>query len=338
MICDRCFASVKEGSEFCPECGAPIGSSPAEGSDAEIYTELARANLLRMRGDYATAMEQCRAILRRFPNNVSANQLLGDLCHESGDLEQAKEWYELALDIAPSHAQIQKKLKDVRERLEHAETQGLVEQLGLPPSKPKNGLMAAGLAVLVIAVGAVAYVVGTNKPVNEAGPKLSMSQAPPTTPQTNSNPPEQTNPPVSTPAPSQGTGEETALVQLVAQRSIHGAKLAGLVIDPRTSHLTLTYLVANGEDRKAIGAELAATTFDNAPSIRLITIRAIESGSVVYAADARREAYEETKAEAWRHENGDDASVIARHMLTQEWPAPESSVPPVNTGEGETGP
>lgn len=338
MICDRCFASVKEGSEFCPECGAPIGSGPAEGSDAEVYAELARANLLRMRGDYATAMEQCRAILRKFPNNVSANQLLGDICEEKGDLDQAKEWYELALDIAPSHAQIQKKLKDVREKLEHAETRGLVEQLGLPPSKPKNGLIAAGLATIVIGVGVVAYILGTNKPIAEStAPKMSVSQAPPTVQPEDPAPQEPAvSPPAATPSP--GSSEEVALLQLVGQRSMNGAKLAALGIDPRTSHLTLTYLLANGEDRKSIGAELAATTFENAPTIRLITIRAIENGSLAYVADARREAYDETKSEAWKQANGDSASAIANHLLTQEWPASAATFPPVDTGEGESAP
>jgi Tfp pilus assembly protein PilF len=101
---------VKPGAGFCPECGAPIGTAPAEGSDAAIYPELARVNLLRLRGDYKAAQDHCRAVLRKFPNNVTANQLLGDLCQETGDLSQAKEWYELALDIAPNHAHIQQKL------------------------------------------------------------------------------------------------------------------------------------------------------------------------------------------------------------------------------------
>ena len=343
VICDRCFASVKEGSEFCPECGAPIGSSPAEGSDAAIYSELARANLLRMRGDYKSALDQCRTILRKFPNNVSANQLLGDLCLETGDLEQAKEWYELALDIAPNHAQLQKKLKDVREKLEHQETQGLVEQLGLPPSKPKNGLMAAGLAVLVLAVGGIAYVIGSNKQkVDSPLPKPTVSNAPVSNPQ-NTNPSVE-NPvqdrPASTPVvtPAQGSSEETALAQLIGQRSPNGAKIASLVIDPRTSQLTLTFRVAAGEDRKAIGAELAGTTLENSPSVRLVTVRAVENDAVVFVADARREAYEETKSEAWKTSNGSDPAAFAKHLLTQEWPATVPDPAPVNTGEGNPGP
>jgi len=331
MICERCFATVKQGSEFCPECGAPMGNGPAEGSDAAIYTELARANLLRMRGEYKGALDQCRTILHKFPNNVSANQLLGDLCAETGDLAQAKEWYELALDIAPNHAQIQKKLNDVQQTLEHAETEGLVEQLGLPPSKPKNGLVAVSLAVLVLGVGAVAYVLGTQKPnVNSAnGVTRTEIQAPATTsdnpqpdpPQADSQP---TNPTTS-PANAVGSTEETSLTQLVSQRSANGSRLLGQVMDPRTNLLTLTYKAEPSDDKRNVGAELAATTFENGPNVRLITLRAIENGAVAFVADARREAYEETKAESWKQENGTDPGALAKHILTQEWPATQPS-------------
>ncbi len=344
-MCDRCFASVKVGSEFCPECGAPIGSSPAEGSDSEIYTELARANLLRMRGDLPAAMDQCRTILRKFPNNVSANQLLGDLCQEGNDLEQAKEWYELALDIAPSHAQLQQKLKSVRERLEFQETQGLVEQLGLPPSKPKNGLMAMGLAVLVLAVGGIAYVVGANKkPTASPLPTRTVTQAPPESsgdgssvsqaPDQNSTTPNSVTPP----SALKGSAEETALAQLVGQRSTNGGKLESLAIDPRTSLLTVTFRVAAGEDRKAIAAEIAGVALENSPNTRLVTVRAIENEALVYIADVRRESYEETKTDAWKQANGSDSSAYAKHVLSQEWPAAETNQTPINTEEGNPGP
>ncbi|MBC8064109.1 MAG: tetratricopeptide repeat protein [Chlorobia bacterium] len=335
MICERCFASVKGGSEFCPECGGPMGSGPAEGSDAAIYPELARANLLRMRGDHKAALEQCRMILHKFPNNVTANQLLGDLCAELGDLEQAKEWYELALDIAPNHAQIQKKLKAVRGQLEHAETEGLVEQLGLPPTKSKNGLVAAGLATLVIGVGAIAYVIGTQKDASDsnAAPKQTSVQAPISN-LGSSQPPKQDPVPNGTTAPVptvQGPSDEVSLTQLIAQRSANGTKLLGLTVDPRSNLMILTYRVEAADDKKLIASELAGVAFDNSPSVRVITLRAVEGGTVAYVADARREAYEETKTEAWKQQNGSEPATVAKHLLSQEWPAnptPAENPPP----------
>lgn len=339
MICDRCFATVKHGSEFCPECGAPMGEGPAEGSDAAIYPDLARANLLRMRGDYKAALQHCRTILHKFPNNVTANQLLGDLCLEIGDMPQAKEWYELALDIAPNHTQIQKKLNDVRQKLEQQETEGLVEQLGLPPSKPKNGLIAVALSILVIGIAIVAYILGTKKPSTEVAgtPTKTEIKAPVVTPpdntgatattgvETPTNPAPNTS---TTPPSTQGSTEDSSLFSLVAQKSANGSKLIGLVVDPRTSLLTLTYRVESTDDKRLVGAELAATALDNSSTTRLITLRAVENGALAYLADVRREAYEETKTDAWRQANGTELSAIAKHILSQEWPA--STEPPAS--------
>ncbi len=325
-ICERCFASVKGGAEFCPECGAPMGKGPAEGSDAAIYPELARANLLRMRGDYAAALDQCRSILRKFPNNVTANQLLGDICVETDDLEQAKEWYELSLDIAPNSETIEKKLNSVKQKLEHRETEGLVEQLGLPPTKSRGGLLALGLAVLVLGVGAIAYVIGMHAktPASEAGPKMTSVSAPPNQPKENPNSTGETTgtatPPTNTPTNEPvATAEERSLSQLIAQRSAEGAKLVGLAIDPRSGLLTLTYIVGQGDDERAIAAKLAEAAFDNSPTTRVLTVRALRDGTLTYTADAHRETYEETKTDVWKSQNGNDPGAAAKHFLTQEW-------------------
>lgn len=320
-----------------------MGKGQAEGSDGAIYPELARANLLRMRGDYAAALTQCRSILRKFPNNITANQLLGDICVETDDLEQAKEWYELALDIAPDSEQIEKKLNSVRQRLEHQETEGLVEQLGLPPSKPKNGLLAAGLAVLVLGVGVIAYMVGTNAPKKvDTGPKRTTINAPienPTTGGTTDGS-AQTNPapgPSTSPGPSTvatGTAEERGLMQLLGQRSTEGAKITGLVQDPRSGLLVLTFNAASGEDARLTALKLAEAAFENSPATRIVTLRAIRDGALAYTADAHRETYEETKTEGWKAQNVNDPAAIAKHILTQEWPADTTtSTPPANDGQ-----
>jgi len=331
IICERCFASVKTGSEFCPECGAPMGKGQAEGSDAAIYPELARANLLRMRGDYAAALTQCRSILRKFPNNVTANQLLGDICVETDDLEQAKEWYELALDIAPDSAQIEKKLSAVRQRLEHQETEGLVEQLGLPPSKPKNGLLALGLATLVLGVGIIAYLVGMNvtKKTTSAGPKRTTVNAPLETPQNGAtsggsdkgDPGPGTMMSPGSGASAVGTTEERGLMQLLGQRSTEGAKVTSVALDPRSGLLAITFNAGGSEDARTVAAKLAEAAFENNPTTRIVTLRAIRDGNLAYTADAHRETYEETKTDAWKAQNANDPTALARHILTQEWPA-----------------
>ena len=98
--CPKCFAVVKLGAEFCPECGATL--DPASGgSDQEVYNDLAKANLLRNRHQMPEAIEVALGILRKYPNNATAHTLLGDIYAELDDLKQAAEWYEMALDLSP---------------------------------------------------------------------------------------------------------------------------------------------------------------------------------------------------------------------------------------------
>gem|GEM_PF-4072257 len=81
IICDFCFAMNPQGAHICEECGAPLveGKEAGDESDQLVYRDLARANLQRMRGDFAAARETCLSILRRYPNNATTQGLLGDI-------------------------------------------------------------------------------------------------------------------------------------------------------------------------------------------------------------------------------------------------------------------
>lgn len=150
-------------AEFCAECGAPLKDAPGVGgSDAEVYPELAKANLARMRKEWKQAEDICLAILRRFPNNHSANTLLGDIAAEKGDLEQAAEWYELALDIVPDDSDTKVKLEAARQEMATKQTQTTVETLGIPAKRAPIGLYA--MIVLVLGAFVVAAVVMMNRP------------------------------------------------------------------------------------------------------------------------------------------------------------------------------
>ena len=156
------------GSEFCAECGAPLTDAPGVGgSDAEVYPELARANLARMRKEWKQAEDICLSILRRFPNNHSSNTLLGDIAAERGDLEQAAEWYELALDIVPDDEETKLKLQTAKDELSTRQTQTTVETLGIPPKRAPIALYL--MITLVVAAFTVATVMMLNKP-KETGP------------------------------------------------------------------------------------------------------------------------------------------------------------------------
>ena len=67
----------------------------------EAYTLLAQANLLRMRGCWDEAVDKCMAALRLAPQNASAQSLLGDIYENQGRMDDAAQWYRMALDVNP---------------------------------------------------------------------------------------------------------------------------------------------------------------------------------------------------------------------------------------------
>jgi hypothetical protein len=88
------------------------GSLPSRG---DLNALLARANLLRMRGQWAEAVERCTEALRLDPYSAAAHSLLGDIYENQGRLEKAIHWYELALDHDPDSVADKAKLTRARE-------------------------------------------------------------------------------------------------------------------------------------------------------------------------------------------------------------------------------
>ena len=79
----------------------PGGAVPDPTLPREAYTLLAQANLLRMRGRWDEAVDKCMAALRLAPQNASAQSLLGDIYENQGRLDDAIQWYRMALDVNP---------------------------------------------------------------------------------------------------------------------------------------------------------------------------------------------------------------------------------------------
>ena len=156
-FCARCFAPVEKGEAYCPDCGAPTGEA-APGADSAVHGELAQANLLRLRGDLDGSEKALLSILRRFPNDPHAHEMLGDVCDERGEGDRAKEWYELALDLAPNSTEVRRKLQETGQRNEARATADTAEVLGLPPATPPAAwwplAVAGALLILAIAVAA----------------------------------------------------------------------------------------------------------------------------------------------------------------------------------------
>ncbi len=287
IVCPKCFAPLKAGTEFCPECGASIAKG-SEGSDTEVYQELSRANLLRMRGNSKEAIDVCLGILRRFPNNVTSHALLGDIYAENGDLKQAAEWYEMAIDLAPDSELERNKLAKVRERIAEKESAQTVKQLGIPAKADNSKMWGWAMAGGIVVVGILAFFIGRGVNSNP-GPKAARIESPVTIP---NNVEEKPNPPVS------GSAEVTRVVtddtELNKLRSSapFGADIVSLQVDPRGPDLSITVKAPFGADTKALAAQVAQHVFTSFGNLRKLTVRLVTQGNFVLLADVERVKYD----------------------------------------------
>ncbi len=116
-------AALYEDLYVCPRCRRPqtfAGECPRcrEMADQELSPLLARAHLLRMRGQWADAAEECARVLERASGNATAHSLLGDLCLDQGKVDEARHWYQLAIELNPQGEADRARLARAEELLE----------------------------------------------------------------------------------------------------------------------------------------------------------------------------------------------------------------------------
>lgn len=183
MVCPKCFTEIPETSAFCLECGARIkedtvDSLYAEGSDREVYPDIARANLLRMRGQWEEAAQICINVLRRFPSNETAHALLGDIYSDQGQFEEATHWYEILVDLVPSNAVYRAKLDQLRaiKTMKEAEQKPPLPLMGVSET-PKPGWSPSQRAWIYTLLSILA--IGTVVSAFVAGMRMTLSRPAP---------------------------------------------------------------------------------------------------------------------------------------------------------------
>jgi hypothetical protein len=72
---------------------------------------LARAKLMRQRGQWDESIAICTDALRRCPDSVTAYSLLGEIYESMGKLEDASQWYAMAVERDPGNYQEKQKLE-----------------------------------------------------------------------------------------------------------------------------------------------------------------------------------------------------------------------------------
>jgi len=345
IFCDKCFTPSPKGSEFCQNCGAALSSKPgAEGSDVVVYPQLAQVNLLRMRSRFKEAEETCLAILHQYPHNLSANVLMGDLAAEQGNLDQAVQWYELALDIDPDSAALKTKLEAARTKNEDTVVQTVVQELGLPPEKPKTLLVAliSLAAILLLGLGAwFAYKSAkASTDANKIDSPILIGQG--TAGGGGS----------AGPSPVGASGldkkvqpvseDDLALTKLLAAKTSQTAFFVDARFDLATDGIVITYNAPQDKDERDIGAKLATESFDLVKEnmqrdVAQVALRAIRDKKLFYSAVVKRDAYEATQATDWQDAHKEDYQAFLKAVLSDEKHAPPpAGDKPAATG-GETG-
>lgn len=305
-LCDKCFGLLEEDALFCTECGASVAEG-VEGSDAIVYPDIARANLARMKGNEEEAERICLGILKRYPNNVSAHILLGDIHSDSGRLEEAMQWYDLASALAPENTILKQKLERVRESLHRQNETDAAARLEVSESK-SHVWTSVGIVLLILAFGALTFWYGKMRA--EAGLRESLASTEPidingvvppksTIPKEEPAPPAQDEPPAdqpptasqSSPGVATMTPDEQALLQAV-KRMVGNAEGQALSVVWSSPVAVVNGVRPEGwtEDDVALFVALAAkAVLDAAADVSVVEVRIFGSTGLLHASRIPRD-------------------------------------------------
>ncbi len=244
----------------------PIPTDRA-GLPREAYALLAQANLCRMRGQWDAATKKCMQVMTLAPNNASAQSLLGDIYDNQGFLDDAIQWYRMALDVQPDSPADRLKLTRLLEAKARqlppvfpapipaptaappppapSALQRWQERLGdKPDALVKWAALAAGLLVVLVVVVALVQIQAASRvPVHEvsAPPVVLPALAPPPAPSAAPAPTASSAKPPSAMPRDPGEADLLAKLQAAPALSALSITVSDAQIDPRTGRLTLTY-------------------------------------------------------------------------------------------------
>lgn len=334
--CPRCFALNDGIAPFCHECGASIDGTN-EGSDSEVYQDLAKANLLRLRGDSKAAADVCLGILRRYPNNATAHSLLAEIHYQQDDLKQAAEWYEMALDLQPDAVREREMLQKIREKLAATQKKEVVEALEIKP-KPVFAWYVVATAVTVVAVGAAAFAIGSatgkkttakpDQPVKEpiTFPAKQLPEA---------AQPEKPQPQLQPVDASAAVTDDANLLAQIKATGKKGTIVSTVLFDPSSMHATVTAVSEAGARADVTALYLIGDVFVAKPDLASATVRITESGKLVYVGSATRAQYDEAQALA----QNQAIEEVAAQLFPSAWSAEGANTggSPVTEPTGDQG-
>ena len=311
----------------------PISASESDNAEVANYPELARANLARLRGDYDLAERQCMALLKQTPHHPTVAALLGDVSAEQGKLDEAAQWYEMAVDAGASSG-IGEKLDTIRHRIKERDAATSEREIGLPPRTWASPPVLLGSGVIVLMLLVCAYIAGTYrapvKPttIQEQAPIVLPSTGPAQVPdgaakldshtidlQHPATPVKPTEGSVS-PGSQSKSGIDADLQPYFADSPGPLARVSAATSDPRSHSVSLDVPLQNGEDPRAVAAQVAQAALTSMKDPTTLTVRLVSNGKLVFMADCTRD-----KLDAYmRAEHGPtDVPNFADQLLSNEW-------------------
>jgi hypothetical protein len=345
-MCPQCFEINPVGATFCQLCGAGLttGKDPGgEGSDTEVYRELAQTNLFRMRGAYKDAIQSCLGILKKYPNNATAHTLLGDIHAEMGELQQAAEWYEMALDLSPNSDGDKKKLASVKSRILDKEKVQTAEQIGLDTHRrPMTGVYVGALVVITVLVGGGAFALGSMMTGSKEKPPISRGVAIPSTPNggggsttdqgTGGAGANQTPAPTDDPSPPPGpvaagaapSGPDRTALEFLRAQGRSSSRALNLAQDPRTGLVMVTVELDSDLGPQAQAALVAVDVLNVIPNASTASVKIVQGAQTVLVADVSKAVWEGVRS---RLTEGQTAGDLAGDLLANVWPASTASGP-----------
>jgi len=291
----------------------------------DIDPELARVNVLRMRGDFEAAKDHCLAALRKSPENETANLLMGDICAAAGDSQQAEDWYRIALDIDPHSAKARKKLDGLIAAKAVEEIASAEKQIGVAIDRgPNQYLFPVLLGVFVLFVIALAYLIGRkmretdNTPLVIRSPRIEIPASPPAARMA-------PNVPNATTENSGATGDSKPALKASTELDIREAleladrqHIQEIRINPTTRAVHITLRKLPVEDERELAARSIVAVLERLVDVPRVLVYVTRDGQSVSAADVKREQFD-----ALPRENGVLKQPVADHLLPENWPLPE---------------
>lgn len=241
--------------------------------NVRFEADLARINVLRLRGDAQVAKQLCRELLLHKPESEQAHALMGELCMDSGEFNEAADWFEMAASHAPDSWSLKARAEQARRRVEEVEALATARKLGIPTSRSKMNVFAGSLLIIVLAICALAFYIGgqlgQGNRVRTINTPLTLSPAPAV-----SSTRPATDPVVGFSLP---TSDERLLKTLQGSSSL-GARTLLAYRDPRGPTFVISLEAPPGEFTTRELASDAAMVLNENPEAAAVTIRYLRGG------------------------------------------------------------